>query len=73
VALRDAVSGHHGVGLDLGISEVFSNLHVSMIIKNDALVVRATGRAVETQLAGPELECVVVQSCRKHRGLYYLW
>ena len=31
MALRDAVSGHGGVGLDLGILEVFSSLRGSVI------------------------------------------
>jgi len=31
VALRDAVRGHGGVGLDLGMLEVFSSLHGSVI------------------------------------------
>jgi len=32
VALRDMVSGHGGLGLDLGLLEVFSNLSVTMIL-----------------------------------------
>ena len=31
VALRDAVGGHGGVGLDLGILEVFLNLAIAFL------------------------------------------
>jgi len=31
VALRDVVSGHGGVGLDLGILEVFLNLAIAFL------------------------------------------
>ena len=45
VALRAMVSGHGGVGFGLGlvISEVFSNLYISMILQPVELLVAGYG------------------------------